>query len=147
MEKLVLPNDVMLDEAARLLAEGREVVMIPKGRSMLPFIRGEIDKVVLVKPETLKGGDVVLAHFGDRYVLHRIIGIRGEQVTLMGDGNLHGTEVGNRESIAGKVKTIIKPSGRQHAPRRGWLWCKLLPVRKYLLKIFRKWNRIIGKQY
>ena len=147
MEKLVLPNDVMLDEVVRLLDEGREVVMVPKGKSMLPFIRGEVDKVVLVKTETYKVGDVVLAHFGERYLLHRIIAIEGEQVTLMGDGNLRGIEVGPKASIAGKVIAVIAPSGRQRSPRRGWLWRKLLPFRKYLLKIYRKWNKIFGKRY
>ena len=147
MEKLVLPNDVMLNEVARMLAEGREVVLVPKGRSMLPFIRGGVDKVVVVKPETFKVGDIVLAHFGGHFVLHRIIGIEENQVTLMGDGNFFGTEVGPKEEVAGKVEAVIKPSGRQRKPGRGWLWRKLLPVRKYLLKFYRKWNRIIGKQY
>ena len=147
MGKLVLPNEVMLDEVARLLAESREVVIVPKGRSMLPFIRGEVDKVALVKPNSLKVGDVVLAHFGGRYILHRIIEIEGEQVTLMGDGNLSGTEDGSLEEVVGKVEAIIKPSGRQCSPKRGWMWRKLLPVRKYLLKIYRKLNKIIGKRY
>ena len=142
MGKVVLPNEVMLDEVARLLAEGREVVVTPKGRSMLPFIRGGVDKVVLVKDEKLRVGDVVLAHFGGHYVLHRVIGIGGEEVTLMGDGNLCGHEVGVKEEIVGKVVSIITPNGRQHKPGKAWLWRKLLPVRKYLLKFYRKWHKI-----
>lgn len=142
MEKLVLPNDVMMDEVARLLAEGHKVVMIPKGRSMLPFIREGRDKVVLAKPGTLRVGDIVLAYFGNRYVLHRVIRLEGDQVTLMGDGNLYGTEVGLTNEVAGVVTEIITSNGRHRKPSRGWLWRKALPIRKYLLKIYRKWNKL-----
>ncbi len=137
-----LPNEVLLGEVERMLNQGRDVVLMPKGRSMLPFIRGNVDKVVLSPPKELKVGDIVLARFGGRFVLHRIIGINGDQVTLMGDGNLQGTEQGTTQEIAGVVSDIITPDGRHHKPTRGWLWRQLLPVRKYLLKIYRKWNKM-----
>lgn len=142
MEKVALPNDVMLGEVARLLADGREVVIVPKGRSMLPFIRGDVDSVVLTAPKSLKVGDIVLAHFGGRYVLHRIIAVDGGQVTLMGDGNLQGVEKGSTDEVFGIVTEIITPKGRHRKPTKGWLWRQLLPVRKYLLKIYRKWNKL-----
>ena len=142
MVKVVLPNNILLDEVARLLADGRDVVIMTKGRSMLPFIRGEVDKVTLSPPKGLKVGDIVLAHFDGRFVLHRIIGINGDQVTLMGDGNLQGTEQGTTREVAGVVTDIITPEGRHRKPTRGWLWRQLLPVRKYLLKIYRKWNKL-----
>ena len=146
MDKLVLPNDVMLDEVVRLLAENHKVTMVTKGKSMLPFIRGEVDKVELAKPKTIDVGDIVLAHFRGRYVLHRIIGIEGEQVTLMGDGNLQGTEKGSRSEVLGIVVEIITPSNRHRSPSKGWLWRRLLPIRRYLLKFYRKWNKLFGKQ-
>ena len=140
--KLLLPNEVLLGEVERMLDEGREVLMVPKGRSMLPFIRGEVDKVLLTKPKELKVGDIALAWVDDRYVMHRVIAIDGQQVTLMGDGNLQGREQTTRDQVVGVVVDIITPEGRHHKPTRGWLWRKLLPVRKYLLKVYRKWNKI-----
>ncbi len=145
MGKVVLPNDVVLGEAARLLAEGHEVVVVTKGRSMLPFIRGDEDKVVLCSPKGLMVGNIVLAHFGGRFVLHRIIAIDNDLVTLMGDGNLQGTEQGRADEVVGIVTDIITPTGRQLKPTRGWFWRKLLPIRKYLLKIYRKWNKLKNK--
>lgn len=142
MDKLVLPNDVVLGEVARLLTEGHDVVIIPKGRSMLPFIRGDVDKVVLSSPKSLKVGDIVLAYFENRFVLHRVIAIDGDRLTLMGDGNLHGTEQGSANEVAGVVTDIITPEGRHRKPTSGWLWRKLLPFRKYLLKVYRKWNKL-----
>ena len=147
MGKRVLPNDVMLDEVARLLDEGREVVIIPKGMSMLPFIRGGIDKVTLRKPSDLSVGDIVLVKFNGVYILHRIIGIEGEHITLMGDGNLQGTESGTRSEVIGIVSEIITPQGRIFQVTKGRLWRKLLPVRRYLLKGYRKGYRLFGKQF
>lgn len=141
--KRQFPNEVLLGEVDRMLSSGRDVVLVPRGRSMLPFIRGEVDKVLLRKlPESqLKIGDIVLAYIEGRYVMHRIISLDGERMTLMGDGNLQGTEEGVRSEVVGKVIEIITPTGRHLKPTRGRLWCKLLPIRKYLLKIYRKWNK------
>lgn len=139
-----LPNEVLLGEMERMLAAGRDVVMVPKGRSMLPFIRGEVDRVLLkqVPQSQLKVGDIVLAHVGETYVMHRIINLKGDQVTLMGDGNLRGTELATRSEVVGVVMEIITPEGRHCMPTSGWLWRRLLPIRKYLLKIYRKWNKL-----
>lgn len=139
-----LPNEVLLGEMERMLTAGRDVVMVPKGRSMLPFIRGEVDKVLLkqVPQSQLKVGDIVLAHVGETYVMHRIINLKGDQVTLMGDGNLRGTELATRSEVVGVVMEIITPEGRHCKPTSGWLWRRLLPIRKYLLKIYRKWNKL-----
>ena len=146
MGKVVLPNDVMLGEVSQLLHEGREVVMTPKGNSMRPFIRGQVDNVRLQRSKELKVGDIVLAYYKGRYILHRIINIEGDQVTMMGDGNLQGVEQVLKSDISGVVVEIITPEGQRRKPSSGWIWHKLLPFRKYLLKIYRKWNRIRGKQ-
>ena len=146
MEKVILPNDVLLGEVARLLDEGREVVMTPKGRSMLPFIRGEVDRIKLRQPDKLSVGDIVLAYFGNRYVLHRIVAINGDEFTLMGDGNLKDTEQGVRENVVGKVVEIITPDNHHHKPGKAWLWRHTLFLRKYQLKVYRKWNKLTSKQ-
>lgn len=142
MDRIVLPNDVLLNEVAQLLGEGREVVMNTKGRSMLPFIRGEVDQVKLRQPDSLGVGDIVLAYFENRYVLHRIVAIHGDEITLMGDGLLEGTERGDRSDVVGKVVEIITPDHRQHKPGKAWLWRHTLFLRKYLLKVYRKWNKL-----
>ena len=141
-----MPNDVLLGEVARLLDEGREVVITPKGRSMLPFIRGDVDRIKLRQPDKLSVGDIVLAYFGNRYVLHRIVAINGDEFTLMGDGNLKDTEQGVRTNVVGKVVEIITPDNHHRKPGKAWLWRHTLFLRKYQLKVYRKWNKLIGKQ-
>lgn len=89
-----MPTDnEIIQNAVRLVDEGLRVTFPVKGFSMLPFIIGSRESVDLVKPENLRVGDVVLAWVeGHRYVIHRIISIDGDRVTLMGDGNIAGHE-------------------------------------------------------
>lgn len=138
MDKRVLPNDILLGEVAAVLSEGREVVISPTGNSMLPFIRDGRDRVVLRKQDDLAVGDIVLMYTGGRYILHRVIEIDGEQVTLMGDGNLKSVEHGTRAEVIGTVTEILRPGGRSVRPGTGRFWRVLKPVRRYILAIYRR---------
>ena len=114
MKKMVIPNEIFLGEVSEMLAEGAEVIIMTKGSSMLPFIIGDRDSVKLKKMETTSVGDMVLAEIcKGRYVLHRVQEIDGDRVTLMGDGNLYGTEKCLLGDIKGTVTEIIAPSGRR----------------------------------
>ncbi len=137
MDKLVLPNEVFLEEVASLLSEGREVTLAPKGSSMLPFIREGRDSVVLRKEPSVKKGDIVLVRLEDRFVMHRIVREEGERLTLMGDGNLAGTESCTRADVLGTVITILR-DGKPREPSDGKLWQKLLPLRRIILGIYRR---------
>ena len=132
----------IIDEAVALMNEGYSVTLPVSGRSMLPFIIGGKESVILAPPAGLKRGIVALAWVENRrYVLHRIGRIEGGRVRLMGDGNLAGREYC---SIA-YVKPIATHVVDCHRQRRylytGWrkvaseIWWKLLPIRRYLLKL------------
>lgn len=138
MDKRVLPNDILLGEVAAVLREGREAIITPTGNSMLPFIRGGRDRVVLRREPDLAVGDIVLVHTGGRYILHRILALDGDAVTLMGDGNLRGTEHCTRAEVVGTVNTILLPDGRSRRPGQARLWVALRPVRRYLLAIYKR---------
>lgn len=143
MDKITIPNEILIPEVGRLLAEGREVEMRPKGNSMLPFIRQEKDNVVLKKKDNVEKGDIVLVDLGGRYVLHRIIAEDGERLTLMGDGNIRGTESCTKDNVLGTVVKIVRPGGKSVTPSKGKLWKALLPVRRYLLAFYRRvWTKI-----
>ena len=133
----VIPNEILLGEVGELLAEGKEVELLTKGCSMLPFIVGERDSVLLKKMDKVSVGDIVLARTGRGYVLHRVFALDGEKVTLMGDGNLKGTESCCLDDISGIVKEILKPA-RRVKPGKGRLWRLLRPFRRYILFIYRR---------
>jgi len=141
MDRRSLPNDVLLGEVAAVLGEGREAVIIPTGNSMLPFIRGGVDRVVLRRQEGVAVGDIVLVKIGERYILHRVIAREGDALTLMGDGNVRGTESCRTENVIGTVAEIIRPSGCVRIPGRARLWRMLKPIRRYLLALWRRLSR------
>lgn len=138
MQKTVA-NEILLPEVGRLLAEGHKVELKTKGNSMLPFIVGDRDSVLLCRHESLEPGDIVLAEIGPKhYVLHRIYEVSGNRLTLMGDGNIRGTEHCLTENILGTVELILKPDGRNIVPGKASVWKHLLPLRRLILGIYRR---------
>lgn len=138
MDKKVVANEVLLEEAAVLMNEGREVTIRPLGSSMLPFIRGGRDSVRLRKMPSVAVGDMLLVRLpGPRYVLHRLISVDGDRLTLMGDGNLAGTENCTLADVMGTV-TAIERGSRVVKPGNGRWWRVLKPFRRYILAIYRR---------
>lgn len=144
MQKKVVPNELLLGEVGKLISDGEKVTIMTKGYSMLPFITGERDSVLLEKKDELWPGMIALAQVRkDVYVIHRIIKIEGDRVTLMGDGNLKGCERCRTSDIVAVVTRIIKPDkeiecfSRRHL-RQARIWNTLLPVRRWLLAVYRR---------
>lgn len=138
MDKKVVANEVLLEDAAALMNEGREVTLKPLGCSMLPFIRGGRDSVRLKKMPSVAVGDMLLVRLeGPRYVLHRLIAVDGDRLTLMGDGNLAGTETCTKADVLGTVVAIERGS-RVVKPGNGLWWRRLKPFRRYILAIYRR---------
>ena len=119
------------------LKEGKVVPLVPQGISMLPFIKGSVDQVYLLKKDKVEVGDIVLVEYHGKHILHRVYAIDGEQLILMGDGNLEATERVAKDEVLGTVVEIVH-NGRHLKPKKVWLWRHLLPIRRYLLKIHRK---------
>lgn len=142
MKRREVPNEVLLDHVRRLVAEGHTATIRVKGHSMRPLLEGGRDQVSLAPYDALKRGDVVLAEIAPRgYVLHRIIRIEGECLTLMGDGNVRGVETCNRENVVAVATTIIRNGKRITIAGRGqrmyaFLWDVFRPARRGLLSIY-----------
>ena len=151
---MILNNDTFFADVLRVLAEGKRVTIPVKGFSMLPFIRGSKDLVVLEKASSdLKADDIVLFHLGPadggRYVMHRILSVDGDKVDIMGDGVPENHEHVRKNQILAKAVTILRSGKRPVDPyspgqlRLVHFWQRLRPVRRYLLFIYRHlpWNR------
>lgn len=144
MKKVVMPNEILLPEVARLVAEGESVSIRTKGNSMLPFIRGDKDSVVLESPEGFGVMDIVLAEIRKGvFVLHRVVAVEGNKVILMGDGNIRGQEICQRENVLAKAVVIMKDGSRLECRKgkhriKARIWKFMLPVRRYLLAIYRR---------
>jgi len=84
-----IPNAILIPQIIKYLEQGHTVTLPLKGYSMRPFLENNRDMALLTSPRNIRVGAPVLAEIAPkRYVLHRIVGIKGNQVTLLGDGNL-----------------------------------------------------------
>lgn len=156
--KLVIGNDVLFANVVALLLRGHSVTIPVKGVSMLPFIRGDRDNVVLEPVEacTPEGsarirvnvGDIVLFRYAGRYILHRILEFDGERAVIQGDGVSRNKEICWRDDICGRVIQIIKADGTVIDPysvamrRKLAVWMRLRPFRRYILFIYKRIIRL-----
>ncbi len=150
-----IPNEILLQETAQLIAEGHTVTHTVRGNSMNPFLVDRRDQVVLASftDEQLCPGAFVLARdtYG-RIVLHRIIAREGNQITLMGDGNIAGTEQTTPADVMGLVIQMIRKGKTYRCDGRTWkiysrIWLCICPARRILLGAWRRillgaWRRI-----
>lgn len=162
MEKLIVSNDTFFDAVIALLREGKKVTVPAKGESMLPFIVGGVDSVVLEGVDggapagtvlrTANVGDVVLFRADGRFILHRIIYKDNDKALceIQGDGILRAKDLCGCDQIYGRVTTVLKggvtpvdvdsPSYR----RKVWLWMNTVLVRRILLRV---WKRFFMKAW
>lgn len=140
-----VPNDKFLPLVREYVAGGESVVIAVKGYSMRPFLEHLRDRVKLSPWTTLEVGDAVLAEISPgHFVLHRIIKKDEEgHLTLMGDGNIRGTEHCSEADVCGVVAEYLRPNGhtlRADDPRlikRIRWWRRLLPLRRLLLFVYK----------
>lgn len=151
MKSIALPNAILIPEIKKAIDEGHTATFRVRGFSMRLFLEDRRDKVVLAPYKEVKVGDVVLAEIKkDIYVLHRVIKKEGEHLTLMGDGNIYGTEKCLCSNVIGVVTAFYR-KGREKADLvegKKWriysfCWLKLRPIRRYILAFYRHiWLRL-----
>jgi hypothetical protein len=154
LPELQFPNAELLPEIVKMLNEGHTITLRLRGFSMRPFLEDNRDKALFTKPilENLKVGDPVLAEtIPSHFVLHRIINIEGEKVTLLGDGNLI-SEHCKLEDIRGAIVGFYRKNSPtlDRIDGRKWktystVWMKLRPIRRILLGFYRRlWIPLFG---
>lgn len=129
-----------LDIIAELLKKGKVVKIPVRGNSMRPYLVHERDFVILQKSDDINVGDTVLAEVSpSHYILHRIVDINNQKVTMRGDGNI-ATENCALKDICGKVVAYErKGRKKQETPDSMkyriylWFWMHTLFFRRYLL--------------
>ena len=137
-----LPNEEFLPFVISELQSvaGKTVTLPLRGRSMRPFLEDNRDKAILTITPDINTGDAVLAEISKgHFVLHRIVAIDGNLITLRGDGNLN-VEHCTLSDIRAKAIGFYR-KGRNKADMTegykwrlySWLWTRLFPIRRYLL--------------
>ena len=98
------------------LAQNGSMTYTNVGRSMLPLLRQGKDLFILEKkgPERCRVGDVVLYRRGEKYVLHRIVGVREKDYVILGD-NCVARESGIPDDAVIAVMTGFVRGGKEHS--------------------------------
>ncbi|HOI27120.1 MAG TPA: S24/S26 family peptidase [Paludibacteraceae bacterium] len=143
MKKQLVPNDLLIESVRKLLFEGHSVTLRVAGYSMRPLLENRRDSVILKSTKECQLHDVVLAEVTPgRFVLHRVIAVDNDHLTLMGDGNLFGQEHCMRKDVIGVVAIFVRKNRKLDAkakwmPYYIYIWLHLLPIRKVLLLAYR----------
>ena len=140
-----IENDKWFPFILEYFNQGTKTITINlKGISMRPFLESDRDKALLAPVGKVKVSDPILAEIDPgHFVLHRIVRLEGENVTLMGDGNLT-YEHCRRQDLRASVVGFYR-KGRTHLDRTdgrkwkvySWIWMRLTPIRRYLLAFYR----------
>ena len=137
-----LPTETLVPLIATYLAQGHTATLPLKGNSMRPFLVHKRDKALLRLPVALRHGMVVLARTSSsRYVLHRIIAVSDEGITLQGDGNTSIEKCSASDIVAeaygflrkGNTHPILTSSLQWRI--YSFLWMRLHCVRRPLLML------------
>lgn len=144
MDKLTVDNAIFLPQMVQLIEEGHTATMMARGNSMRPFIEDGRDKLVFGQVNSLAVGDVILAEVTTgHFVCHRIESIQNGIVTMRGDGNVQGTEVFPETNVRAMLLQVVR-KGKTYtlSTSKVWkcyssLWVTLLPMRRYLLALYR----------
>jgi hypothetical protein len=141
-----IPKELFFEEAKRLIANGENVIMRGRGRSMYPCLREGKDAVVLspFQPEELKIGVIALFQHSGRYIVHRIVGRNAHVWIMQGDGVHRNQEKVSEQDIIAIVHTVIRSGGKEvsvesSGARLYWqCWRCLRPFRRYIVFILRR---------
>lgn len=136
-----IPNEILIPQVAELVKKGHTVTLPLKGFSMRPYLEDQRDKALLTSvPLYLNVGDVILAEIAPkRYALHRIVDIKGDIITMYGDGNFSPEYIERQDVLALAIGFYRKGRTRLDSVeslkyRLYWhMWVRLRPVRRYLL--------------
>ncbi len=149
--EISVKNDELFPFILSLLEQGHTATLRLRGFSMRPFLEDERDNALLCKVSEVVVGEPVLAEIAPgQYVLHRLVALNGEEVTLLGDGNIT-PEQCKRSDVKAQVVGFYR-KGSEHLDRidgRKWkaysfVWMHLRPLRRYLLAFYRRWVRLFG---
>lgn len=139
-----IDNEAYFTVVKQRLDLGEQVWIPVVGNSMEPFLK-EKDEVLLQEATGagIHVGDVVLARWSQRYVLHRVIRKKADLLWLVGDNNLvqiekvAATDLIARMSEARRAGRLLSAS-RPLQRSLGLLWCYLRFPRRVAVWIKRR---------
>lgn len=147
-EVRILSPEELMAPLLSLLEEADSVPLVISGSSMAPFLAHGRDTVYLSRiTRPLKRGDMILfRRDSGAYILHRILRVRPEGYTLIGDAQNWTEEVRPDQALA--LVTAVRRKGKLLGPGSFWwiffekVWLRMIPARHGILRC---WARVFRK--
>lgn len=101
-------DSFLFEEMRERLSQGLVVRIAFGGKSMMPMLHGEDDKVMLesVDPkQPCRCGECYLFAYRGQYVLHRLLSAKGDMCTFRGD-NCRNKEIVPRTALVAKLRAV-----------------------------------------
>lgn len=124
----VLPTETYFSLVRQMLSENGQAYVRVTGVSMWPLLRHLQDGVVIVPPEKIRTGDIVLFdRRNGRYALHRVVHKGRQGFTMAGDNQWHVERDLPYDQIVG-VAASIHRNGR-------YIPCGKFSVKMYAMAV------------
>lgn len=121
------------------IASGRSIHFSVTGDSMFPLFANRRDSVTVSPVDCVKKYDIVLHRRAEgTYIMHRVIGIKGDVLTIAGDNENEKEKNVPKDAVIAKVTSFVR-KGRTYTMNEWdyriyshiWLW--IFPVRLHIL--------------
>lgn len=137
-----IPIEELVGLMLEVFESGGQFSFLPRGTSMLPLLRQDIDTVTVKAPEAPSKGDIILyRRKNGKYVLHRIIGSDKNGFILCGDNQFvreHGITNESIIAVAERIDrggTVLELSSPTLIYR---LYRFFLPLRRFYCAVPRR---------
>lgn len=149
METIRVPMEELAELLKLQLEQGGQAQLTVTGSSMLPMLRGQRDKVILIPGQAKKNDVALYRRDCGKYILHRIVGQKDDMLVCAGD-NQWETELIRPDQVIAVVDSWYYKGKLKTKESFGYklyvgFWVGLLPARRPVLAVRRFVGRLIRK--
>lgn len=123
------------------ISKGKSIRFSVTGNSMFPLFVNRRDSVTVSPVDKIKKYDIVLHRREDgTYIMHRVIGVKGDVLTIAGDNEIQKERNVSCSAVVAKV-TAFTRKGRDYTMNELWyklysrLWLAVFPFRYEILAV------------
>ena len=132
------------------ISAGRSIRFSVTGNSMFPLFANRRDSVTVSPVDSVRKYDIVLHQRADgTYIMHRVIGVRGNMLTIAGDNEDKKEKNVPVDAVIAKVTSFTRKGRIYNMKEFGYrlysrVWLMVFPVRLYILDFLLYIRRLIG---
>ena len=147
-EKKVFSIQELAPVIEQKVNSGGKVKFTVTGISMYPLLMDRRDQVIVEKAENINKYDIVLhrRHSG-QYILHRVIGVKGDILTIAGDNELVKEYNVNKSQVVARVASFVRKGKGVSIDAFVYkaysrVWTLLFPFRRIILEFLIRVRRV-----